>query len=347
MPARRSAAAAVRPLETQIQDLSPSSPSKRKNAPAHEASPPSTPSPQKKRLVDDTPVGSAVLKAMASLTAGDPLPSPSTRPSCVKVPMAKAAAALAAKKPATSSKKLSLTRVTVKTEPVKKVLQHFPPVVRSSTPISLSSDDDDNEFPPVSGLLAKQSLFIDDQAIEDAPGVTTLDDDDLSDLADFIVPDSSDFEESAHSDASNLARKQRIDSHGKDARQNEPVHARRISRKLVDDDLDDDAINELQTVVPGAGPRGEGVNSTVVDLPAPYDFVDATGNDNGPTAHDDHDGIELASKPVMDIALQDPRLRASYVNGEGHCRFGKCAVCTSLYTTRDVFLLRPFGATHL
>ncbi|KAG6904476.1 hypothetical protein DXG01_009652, partial [Tephrocybe rancida] len=139
----------------------PLSPTKCKLAPADAEASLSMPSPTKKRAMEDTPVGSAVLQALAGLSANNPDATPLKRSTRPQFPTEKAAAADASKHVIASGPKASsLTCVRVKPEPaepslapplVLKTESQIQPTARSNTPISLSSSgNDDDSMPPIS-----------------------------------------------------------------------------------------------------------------------------------------------------------------------------------------------------
>ncbi|KAG6912580.1 hypothetical protein DXG01_013661, partial [Tephrocybe rancida] len=123
--AASSALSSASPVETAATS---SSPIKRKLAPFDDGAAPSTPSPTKKRAVEDTPVNSPVLQALAGLSANDPDSTPVKRSTRTRFPTEKAAAASASKHViATGPKASSLIRVKVKQEPAEPGLA--PPLV--------------------------------------------------------------------------------------------------------------------------------------------------------------------------------------------------------------------------
>ncbi|KAG6914978.1 hypothetical protein DXG01_014071 [Tephrocybe rancida] len=94
----------------------PGSPSKRKLTPVEDLSSPSTPSPTKKRAVDTTP-GSAVIRALESLTAVDSSLTPVKRSICACVLTEKAAIAATAKGVIASGPKASSPRLLTASSP--------------------------------------------------------------------------------------------------------------------------------------------------------------------------------------------------------------------------------------
>ncbi|KAF8054863.1 hypothetical protein FPV67DRAFT_1681380 [Lyophyllum atratum] len=325
----KSSASAPRPLESQLDGLTddkfsaifksalaasssgrvapvnqPASPSKRKTAPVDDISTSSTPSPKKKQVVASTP-GSAVIRAMAGLSAEDPFLSPLGRSSRARVPSEKAAAALAAKSViALGSKASSLTRVRIKQEP----LDAYPSPLKidttpkskasASSPISLSSDDED-ELPTVADI--SRNLFLDKKAsnhfYEDNGPLPPKDEGARSSgylLDGFVVPDS-DFDEAEHSDASNAAGK-RSSIKGKydDMRitPSPPITPVRRGRKLV---LEDDAENEeVEAPIPTTLPSNPIIGSSSAD------------------EHEDGVELDVTALPVMDLDVQDPLMQGAY-----------------------------------
>ncbi|KAF8059876.1 hypothetical protein FPV67DRAFT_1784356 [Lyophyllum atratum] len=339
MPPRKpskSSTSAPRPLDAQLDGLSdvkfsaifksalaasssgrvapvsqPASPSKRKMSPMDESSAPSTPSPKKKQVISATP-GSAVIRAMASLTAED-LPTPLGRSTRARVPTAKAAAALAEQSiVALGPKASSLTRVNIKQEPFNadasrlKIKTQAKGRALASSPISLSSDDED-DLPSVAKL--SRSLFVDKEAIDDVdvdkisvspPYEGTYSSGYLVDG--FVVPDTADtdVDEEAHSDASNAARKN-ASLGGRRPRlpytPSPPVTPSRRAKKMV---LPDDPVDEKEQTL---------ISHKLASInPA---------NDSSRVPADENDyGIEVdvVALPVMDVELQDPLMEGAYAH---------------------------------
>ncbi|KAF8067961.1 hypothetical protein FPV67DRAFT_1669825 [Lyophyllum atratum] len=265
----------------------PASPSKRKQAPAEELSPPSTPSPKKKQLLATTP-GSAVIRAMASLTAEDSQRSPAARTPRARVPSAKAAAALAAKSIiALGPKSSSLTRVAVKKEPFDleaRALKNEPqPKSRAiaSSPISLSSDDDD-DFPPVSKL--SRALFVDTEAVDD------MADDNSGGSPTYEGTQSSGYLLDGFVRSLKVKGGRRIPE-----TPSPPVTPARRANKLVllDESADEEQAAPITSKLPFIKPE--------------------RGYSRGPT-DEDNDGSELVATdlPVMDLSLQDPLMKGAY-----------------------------------
>ncbi|KAG6906958.1 hypothetical protein DXG01_011187 [Tephrocybe rancida] len=277
-----------------------SSPAKRKLAPADEGIPPSTPSPTKKRAMEDMPVGSAVLQALAGLSANDPDATPIKQSTCLRIPTEKAAAASASKHViATGPKASSLTRIPDKQEPAEprlspplaiKAASRVHPTARSNTPISLSSSDEDDSMPPVSCLV--RGLFL-------TEGLTTAHADDSQTSSNggslasagyvydnFIVPDS--FDEADHLDASIAARRALNDA---------PARARRIAQKMI---VDDEA---SEGDAPHPSYNGPQADTSSINLAPVPTTQEANYEDN-----DDAD-TNILDLPIMSVKLQDDDMR--------------------------------------
>ncbi|GLB43027.1 hypothetical protein LshimejAT787_1204760 [Lyophyllum shimeji] len=300
----------------------PPSPTKRKLPLMDDVSAPSTPSPKKKQVVATTP-GTAVVQAMASLTAEDPPSSPVGRSSRTRVPSAKAAAALAAKTIIASGPKSSYSsRLTVKQEPGDHALAEAPkfkvnprPKQRAVaySPISLSSDDDD-ELPTVTEL--SQSIFVNNEAVDNAGGEDGSDSQTYEGtvssgyvLDGFVVPDT-DLDDAGHSDASNAARKRTaLKGNGRLLR-NTPtppvVSARRAKKLVIEDEHDEEEPNVCSS---------HGVNPVVGSVSSSEGKPGPAGVPNVPKV-EDSDGVELnvIDLPVMDSKLQDPLMEGAYAD---------------------------------
>ncbi|KAG6914924.1 hypothetical protein DXG01_014410 [Tephrocybe rancida] len=234
----------LRTVKAQVKTLTPEqiaapatpAPKVKRKASAVPVQSPATPSPKKSRM-EVTPTTSRIISAMETLTATYDTTPHAGRPVRTRNPSQKA---LEAASNAPASKKKSLTRVTttravgdsdaiVKLESglsdavIPNTLDASSgPVLLASSPIEISSDDEDDDMPPVSQLFksSDRDLFLDMEALKGstASEASPLEDagDESDGLGDFIVPDSDGLEDQdsnasltdddAHSAASNAAR---------------------------------------------------------------------------------------------------------------------------------------------